>query len=113
VSFRGNEVVIANGAADHAPVLAGPWLEMAKLCSGQVSPLKAIARRDLTITPTARLDTVAAAGYVLSIPLSFYGDEAAIAQQQQRRRAIAIGVAVAVVLLYLRHRRRARRARRR
>ncbi|MFN8104320.1 MAG: hypothetical protein U0U69_07650 [Acidimicrobiia bacterium] len=107
LSFRGDEVVVANGASEGAAVLAGPWLEMAKLCSGQVNPFKAMARRELKIEPHGRLDTVAAAGFVLSVPPSFYGDEEAI-----RRRRIQVGVAVAatigvaVTIAYVRRRRR-------
>jgi hypothetical protein len=107
LSFRGHEVAIANGAAEHAPVLAGPWLDMAKLCSGQVSPVKAIVQRDLTITPRGRLDTVAAAGYVLSVPASFYDD--AETTRRRRRRAIAV-VAVLVALVVARRWARHRRA---
>ena len=109
LSFRGGEVVIANGTTDGAAVLAGPWLEMAKLCSGQVNPVKALARRELTIQASGRLDAVAAAGYALSVPPSFYGDEEAVAQ---RRRQVTIGVVATtgavVAVVYLRRRRRAR-----
>jgi hypothetical protein len=111
LSFRGGEVVVANGTTEGAAVLAGPWLEMAKLCSGQVNPVKAVASRDLSIRPSARLDAVAAAGYALSVPASFYGDEEAMAQQR-RQVVIAVAATVAVVVgvAYLRHRRGARRA---
>lgn len=108
LSFRGSEVVVANGATEGVSVLAGPWLEMAKLCSGQVNPFKAMARRELTIEPRGRLDTIAAAGFVLSVPPSYYGDDEAV-----RRRRIGAGVAVAttigvtVTIAYVRRRRRA------
>lgn len=107
LSFRGDEVVVTNGVTEGAAVLAGPWLEMAKLCSGQVNPFKAMARRELTIEPRGRLDTVAAAGFVLSVPPSYYGDDEAV-----RRRRIQVGVAVAttigvtVTIAYIRRRRR-------
>jgi hypothetical protein len=111
LSFRGKEVVIANGPSEGATVLAGPWLEMAKLCSGQVNPVKAVARRELSIQPSGRLDAVAAAGYALSVPPSFYGDEEAV---EQRRRQVIIAVAATATLVvtvaYLRRRRRNRRA---
>lgn len=110
VSFRGGEVVVSNGPAAHAAALAGPWLEMAKLCSGQVNPARALARRDLSIDPRGRLDAVAAAGYVLSVPASFYaaGDPEALAAIGRRRRRTAVAVlvvGVAVVLYRRRHRR--------
>lgn len=110
LSFRGHEVVVTNGKADGAAALAGPWLEMAKLCSGQVNPLKAVVRRELTIEPRGRLDAVAAAGYVLSIPPSFYGDEEAVRQRRHRVViAIAATTAAVVVVAYVRRRRRAHR----
>lgn len=110
LSFQGDEVVISNGGAEGVSVLAGPWLEMAKLCSGQVNPAKAVARRELSIKPKRGLNAVAAAGYALSIPPSFYGDEEAMAQ---RRRQVVIAVAsaagVVLVVAVIRRRRRARR----
>lgn len=112
LSFRGPEVVVRNGRAEGAAALAGPWLEMAKLCSGQVNPLRAVVRRELTIEPRGRLDAVAAAGFVLSIPQSFYDDDAEAATRRRRqRRRIAVAVVVttgAVVAVTC-----ARRARRR
>lgn len=112
VSFRGDEVVVSNGPAEGAAALAGPWLEMAKLCSGQVNPVKALARRELTIDPRGRLDAVAAAGYVLSVPVSFYGDpeELAVLGRRRRRTAVAVvAVGTAVVVYRTRRRRRRRR----
>jgi len=111
LSFRGDEVVVANGKRSGATVLAGPWLDMTKLCSGQVNPLTAIARRDLRIDPQGRIDTMAAAGFVLSIPSSFYADDDELARRRRRRRivaaaAVAAGAAVAVAYV----KRRARRA---
>ncbi|MCZ7631425.1 MAG: hypothetical protein M5U19_21285 [Microthrixaceae bacterium] len=105
--------MVTNGATEGAPVLAGPWLEMAKLCSGQVNPFKAVARRDLTVEFGPRLDAMAAAGYALSIPSSFYQDEDEAAASQQRRRRVAIGVVVvasAVVAVGVMRRRRRRRS---
>ncbi len=111
LSLRGNEVVVANGKLEGAAVLAGPWLEMAKLCSGQVNPLKAVARRELTVELRGRLDAIAAAGYALSIPSSFYDDEEDEAVQR-RRRQIAIAVVATtgavVAVAYVRRRRLSR-----
>lgn len=114
LSLRGDEVVVTNGATEGASVLAGPWLEMAKLCSGQVNPFKAVARRDLTIEFGGRLNAMAATGYALSIPASFYLDEDEAEAAQQRRRQVTIAVAVVlgtvVVAGFLRRRSRRRRA---
>lgn len=110
LSFRGDEVVVANGPTAGAATLAGPWLEMAKLCSGQVNPVRAVARRELTVEPRGGFSAIAAAGYVLSVPLSFYGDEEALRRQRRRRRTIVIAavaaVGIAVTVAYTRRARR-------
>lgn len=113
LSLKGDEVVVANGRIEGAPVLAGPWLEMAKLCSGQANPFKAVARRDLTIEFGGRMNAMAAAGYALSIPSSFYQDEdeAAASQQQRRRVAIAVVAVTGTVVVVGLARRRHLRAR--
>ncbi len=74
LTFARGDVTIADGTGPGIPVLAGPWLTMADLCSGEVSPVRAIVRRELHVEPTTRLDTVAAAGFVLSVPISYYGE---------------------------------------
>jgi hypothetical protein len=74
LTFARGDVTIADGSSPGVPVLAGPWLTMADLCSGEVSPVRAIVRRELHVEPTTRLDTVAAAGFVLSVPISYYGE---------------------------------------
>jgi hypothetical protein len=89
LSFRPGEVLIAEGAAPGAPVLAGEWLDMAKLCSGQRSPIGAVRSRELRVTPGRGMFAVAGAGLALSVPKSFYDDEQE--QRLRRRRRIAIG----------------------
>lgn len=113
LSLKGNEVVVANGKLEGAAVLAGPWLEMAKLCSGQANPFSAVARRELTIEFGGRLDAMAAAGYALSIPSSFYqdDDEAEASQKHHRRVAIAVVAVTGTVVVVGLVRRRRRRAR--
>lgn len=115
LSLRGDEVVVANGPKPGAAVLAGPWLEMAKLCSGQVNPFRAVAQRDLSIRLGRRLDAVAAAGYALSIPASFYRDEDDDEEaHEQRRQQVVIAIAVVAlaattgVIVYRRRRATAR-----
>jgi len=105
LSFRPGEVVVSNGATERAPALRGPWLEMAKLCSGQESPVVALARRHLQLVPGARMTVVPAGGFVLSVPASFYGDNS-----QRRQVAVGGGIAAVVLVLLIRRRRR-RRAR--
>ncbi len=73
ITFGRSDITIADGSIPGIPFLAGPWLTMADLCSGEVSPVRAIVRRELHVGPTTRLDTLAAAGFVLSVPASYYG----------------------------------------
>lgn len=113
LSFRRGEVRVTDGAEVGAPVVAGAWLEMAKLCSGQLSPVKAVSQKHLKVTPSPHgLTALAAAGYALSVPPSFYGDEEEVARRR-RRAQVTVGVAVGVivVLAWSRHRRRVRRRR--
>lgn len=89
VSFRKGAVVIAEGRTEGAPVLAGPWLDMAKVCSGQLSPFGAMLRRRLSATRVLSHPVrIAMAGFVLSVPASYYGES-------HKARNIAIGVGAA------------------
>ena len=97
VSFGRGGVEIADGAAPGAPVMAGPWLTMSRVCSGRISPVKAIADRELKVTPGRSILVVPAAGYVLSVPASFYGDTEAIKKQRLTAAAV-IAVVVLVVI---------------
>ncbi len=74
ITFGRSDITIADGSIPGIPFLAGPWLTMADLCSGGVSPVRAIVRRELHVGPTTRLDTLAAAGFVLSVPTSYYDE---------------------------------------
>ena len=114
LAFRGREVVVTDGAVPGAPVVAGAWLELAKLCSGQLSPVKAVTQKLLKITPAAHgLTALAGAGYALSVPPEFYGDAEAVAKRRQQTR-LTVGVTVGAVVLvtWSRHRRSLRRSRR-
>lgn len=114
--FGPGRVVIENGGTRGAPVLAGPWLEMAKLCSGQGSPVAALRDRTVKVTPGRSPAALAAAVYALTVPASFYDDdEERAAREERRRRATRIAVLVAVLLLLgvaLRRRRRCSHCRR-
>jgi hypothetical protein len=92
LSFRPGEILIEDGAAPGAPVLAGEWLDMAKLCSGQRSPIAAVTSGELRITPGRKMLAAAGAGLVLSVPKSFYEENR---ESLARRR----GVSIAVLLL--------------
>lgn len=104
LSFRRGEIVVSDGATAGAAELAGPWMNMTKVCSGQRSPLVALARRELRITPGRGVTAVPAASFVLSVPSSFYQDS----NQRKKRTATAIGLTatVATVLVGARTRRR-------
>lgn len=97
LSFRRGEVLVHDGAASGAPVLAGPWMEMTKLCSGQASPLTALARRQLSLVRGRRMVAVPAASFVLTVPSSFYGDRGPLFRRAAMVSAAA-GVAVFVVV---------------
>lgn len=107
LSFVPGEIRVSNGCAPGAPVLAGPWMEMTKLCSGQSSPMAAIARRQIRVVPGRGMAVVPAAAFVLSVPASFYGDNS-----QQKKRLIVGGAAataaigLGVVVIARRRRRR-------
>jgi len=112
LSFRGGEVVVTDGPTPGAPVVQGAWLDLAKLCSGQISPVKAVLARRLEVTPAAHgLTALAGASYALSVPPSFYGDEEAVAKRRKQvRLTVGITVGVVVLLALNRHRRHARRS---
>ncbi len=74
VTFAGREVSIADGSLDGAPRMVGEWLDLAQLCSGRLSPIKAVTGRRLTVHNIGRVDLLAAAGYVMSVPASYYGE---------------------------------------
>jgi len=112
LSFRGGEVVVTDGVTSGAPVVQGAWLDLAKLCSGQISPVRAVVRRQLKITPAAHgLTALAGASYALSVPPSFYGDEEAVAKRKQQVQ-ITMGVTLGAVaaIAWSRHRRHLRRS---
>lgn len=68
LTFHGGDVVVTDGVSEGAPSLAGPWLELAHVCSGTRSPFPAIAHGDLRVAPGHRPDLVAMAGYILAAP---------------------------------------------
>ena len=104
LSFTGKEIVISNGRREGASVMGGEWLEMAKLCSGQTNPFKAVMRRELSIEPHRGLNAIAAAGYALSIPPSYYGDEEA-ASNSGRNVVITVAVTLTAIFIVSRLRR--------
>lgn len=92
LSFRPGEVVVLEGAAAGAPLLKGPWLDLAKVCSGRLSPLRALAQGTLKAEPLAHPALLAATGFVLSVPESYYDPEGVA-----HRRKVAAGIAAGAV----------------
>lgn len=84
--FEGDRVVVTDGSFAGAPRLTGPWLEMARVCSGQLSPLAAARSGALQVAFGRRPLTLAGAGFALSVPAAFYED-ADQRRQTRRRRA--------------------------
>lgn len=74
IRFTGEEIVIEEGAAHGAPVLTGKWSDLAQLCSGRLGPFHAVRSGRLDMSDLHRPDLLAAAGYVLSVPASYYGE---------------------------------------
>jgi hypothetical protein len=117
LSFGGGRVEVRDGAADGVTTVSGPWLTMAKLCSGQVSPVRAVRLGELDVRRGRHLPTAAAAGYVLSVPESFYAGRDETARRTGRTvspAVVAAGVAVVgvccVVGITVARRRRRRHA---
>jgi hypothetical protein len=98
LSFRPGEILIEDGAAPGAPVLAGEWLDMAKLCSGQRSPIAAVTSGELRVTPGRGMLAAAGAGLALSVPKSFYEENRETFIRRRRAVVIALVLLAAVML---------------
>ncbi len=96
LTFGRGGIEVTDGAAPGAPSMAGSWLAMSRVCSGRISPLRALIDRELTVGRGRHLSVVPAGGFVLSVPASFYDDTGAIAR---RRRKVLIGVGIASVVV--------------
>ena len=124
LAFGSGRIEVRDGASTDAPVIAAPWLAMAKVCSGTLSPWAAWRSGDLKIGNLRRGPIAAAASsWALSVPASFYAADGASAtpaaggstgrRSASRRFSIAAGIAVGTltvgVILVVRHNRRSRR----
>lgn len=105
LSFRRGEIRIAEGQVPDAPVLAGDWLELTRLCSGRRSPVAAVAARELHVTPGRGMRAAAGAGFALSVPRSFYEeDRDAVARRRLATVALLVlapAVVAALVRVYV------------
>ncbi|MDA8341594.1 MAG: hypothetical protein M0007_05160 [Actinomycetota bacterium] len=70
VGFAETGITVVGEPTSPAPTLAGGWLEMAAVCSGSRSPLRALARRELRVTVGRPVRLLASAGYMLKVPRS-------------------------------------------
>lgn len=96
LAFASGEIRVSDDALPGASTMAGPWLAMSRVCSGRISPLRALIDRELTVSPGRHPWVVPAGGFVLSVPASFYDTDGA---GEKRRKTIVIGAAVAAVLV--------------
>jgi len=105
LQFGEGRVIVRDGAVPGAPALAGTWLEMAKVCSGQISTLAAVRERTIRVTPGHNPLALAGAGFALSVPPSFYEDDAARRARHRRATLITLAVAAGVLVVLLARRR--------
>lgn len=120
VSFGSEVIEVRDGAAPGAPVIAAPWLAMAKVCSGTMSPWAAWRGGELKVANLHRAPIAAAASsWAMSVPASFYEDAEGAGADGQRSRGqalrapVAIGVGlgvVAVVVVLASRQRRSKRS---
>lgn len=74
VTFGSGGVEIADGARPGVAAMSGPWLTMSRVCSGRITPWRAIRDRELALGWGRSVWALPAAGFVLSVPASFYED---------------------------------------
>ncbi|MCB1267013.1 MAG: hypothetical protein KDB19_02745 [Microthrixaceae bacterium] len=74
VTFGSDGVEIADGARPGVAAMSGPWLTMSRVCSGRNTPWRAIRERELALGWGRSVWALPAAGFVLSVPASFYED---------------------------------------
>jgi hypothetical protein len=99
LSFRSDEIVVDEGALTGVATLAGAWLDLAGLCSGQRSAFASMRSGDLRITPGRGMRAAAGAGLALSVPRSFYDEDQG--RGRRRRTLMALAVLGAVLLAAL------------
>jgi hypothetical protein len=97
VTFGRGQIDVTDGAAPGAPRLSGPWLAMSRVCSGRISPLRAMIDRELSVQRGRHLAVVPAGGFVLSVPASFYDDTGA--RRTRRRKMVVRGLVVVTVVM--------------
>jgi len=99
--FGPGRVLVMDGAEEGAPTLAGQWLEMARVCSGRISPLAAVRARTLRITPGPNPIALAGAAFTMSVPPSTYENDAERRARRRRARWTTAALAAGVVIVLL------------
>ncbi len=93
LSFGPGRVLVSDGAAGGAPVVAGDWLAMAKLCSGQASMVGAVLHGQARVRGRKGLAALPAATFALTVPRSFYEEREGGGGSASRGGAAADGAA--------------------
>jgi len=101
ITFLGDRIEVCDGVAAGATMIRAPWMTMAKLCSGQVSPLRALIDRDLAISLGRSPLAAAGASFVVSVPPSYYGDD----RRLKKGSVIAVLTVISIGAIILRRRR--------
>lgn len=94
VLFGRGEVIVADGAAPRAPVVAGDWLDLAQLCSGQGSFAGALVHRQVRVRWGRSMWMLPAVTVALSVPRSFYEPDESAARRSKWLRALSVTAAV-------------------
>jgi len=68
VTFGPGVIVVSGSAVGAVPVLSGGWLEMAAVCSGTRSPLRALLRREIRVTVRRPVSVLATIAFTLNVP---------------------------------------------
>jgi hypothetical protein len=70
VTFGAGVIVVSGSAVGAVPALSGGWLEMAAVCTGTRSPLRALLRREITVTVRRPVSVLATIAFTLNVPRS-------------------------------------------
>ncbi len=70
VTFGPGAIVVSGTAFGTGPVLSGGWLEMAAVCTGTRSPLRALLRREIHVTVRRPVSVLVATAFAVKVPRS-------------------------------------------
>ncbi len=72
MSFTSTRIELLPFARSGLSVLTGPWMEMTKICSGRISPFRAICGRQLKVVFIRPFSVLLVAAYIMKVPRSVY-----------------------------------------